>query len=240
MLGGRAMTDEAIAISDRGRSRRQLPEEVAAFVRELIISGQIRPGEFLRLDRIADAVGVSNTPVREGLLTLRSEGFVELVPRRGFVAAAFSEQDVRDLFWVQAQLAGELAARAAGRVTPERLDRLEALVAEQDRATDEHDAERIAAVGHAFHREINLAADSRRLAFLLGAAVRQLPNRFYASIAGRVESARRDHPRLLEALHRGDAAAVGELMTSHILAGSDELIDELAAGGLWAEQESAS
>ncbi|HEY2196020.1 MAG TPA: GntR family transcriptional regulator [Actinomycetospora sp.] len=188
------MTDETVAISDRGRSRRQLPEEVAAYVRELIISGRIRPGEFLRLDRIAEAVGVSNTPVREGLLTLRSEGFVELVPRRGFVAAAFSEQD----------------------------------------------AGRIAAVGHAFHREINLAADSRRLAFLLGAAVRQLPNRFYASIAGRVESARRDHPRMLEALHRGDAAAVGELMTGHILAGSDELIEDLAAGGLWARHENAS
>jgi DNA-binding GntR family transcriptional regulator len=47
------------------------------------------------MERIAEAVGVSNTPVREGLLSLRSEGFVELVPRRGFVVAEFTRQDVR-------------------------------------------------------------------------------------------------------------------------------------------------
>ena len=61
-----------------GPRRQQLPEEVAAYVRELIISGDAVPGEFLRMDRVADAVGVSNTPVREGLLVLRSEGFVKL------------------------------------------------------------------------------------------------------------------------------------------------------------------
>src|SRR3954468_16706555 len=101
-----------------------LPEEVAAYVRELIISGAVRPGDFLRLEPIAEAVGVSNTPVREGLLALRSEGFVRLVPRRGFVVAPFSAQDVRDLFWAQSVLAGELAARAALNITPEKIAEL--------------------------------------------------------------------------------------------------------------------
>ena len=87
------------------------------------------------------ADGVSNTPVREALLALcswscvqlvlcswscaagpaqpvlRSEGLVELVPRRGFIVASFSRQDVRDQFWAQAQLARELAARAAKRAS---------------------------------------------------------------------------------------------------------------------------
>ncbi|MGV9423341.1 GntR family transcriptional regulator [Streptomyces sp. NPDC003656] len=80
-------------------------------------SGEARPGDFLRTERVAEAVGVSSTPVREGLLALRSEGFVQLVPRRGFVVAPFTRQDVRDLFWAQAQLSGELAARAARRIT---------------------------------------------------------------------------------------------------------------------------
>src|SRR6476646_1292784 len=90
--------------------RTQLPEEVAAYVRDLITSGQVRPGEFLRIERIAEAVGVSQTPVREGLLSLKSEGLVNLLPRRGFIVAPFTPQDIYDLYWVQAQLAGELAA----------------------------------------------------------------------------------------------------------------------------------
>ena len=102
---------------DRVSRRHQLPEQVAAYVRELIISGLARPGEFLRVERIAEEVGVSNTPVREGLLALRSEGFVQFVPRRGFVVAPFTRDDVTDLFWAQAQLARELAARDARKST---------------------------------------------------------------------------------------------------------------------------
>src|SRR3984885_15969294 len=121
------MPKDAFARPARSSHRQQLPEEVASYVREMIVSGEVRPGEFLRMERIAEAVGVSNTPVREGLLILRSEGLVELVPRRGFVVSPFSRQDVRDLFWAQAQLARELAARAARNISPDQLAELEVI-----------------------------------------------------------------------------------------------------------------
>jgi DNA-binding GntR family transcriptional regulator len=44
------------------------------------------------MERIAEAVGVNNTPVREGLMALRSEGFVRLEPWRGFVVTPFTRQ----------------------------------------------------------------------------------------------------------------------------------------------------
>src|SRR3954467_2662346 len=133
MKGGpRVIQSNIVPIRERGSRRQQLPEEVAGYVRELIVSGQVRSGEFLRLEPIAEAVGVSNTPVREGLLTLRSEGFVQLVPRRGFVVSPFTRQDVRDLFWAQAQLAGELAARAATHISPAQISALEAIVDQFD------------------------------------------------------------------------------------------------------------
>src|ERR1700691_6772504 len=105
------MAHEVVGMRDRLSRRQQLPEEVAGYVRELIIAGAVKPGEFLRMERIAEQVGVSNTPVREGLLVLKSEGFVQLVPRRGFIVAPFTQQDVRDLFWAQAPLAKEIAAQ---------------------------------------------------------------------------------------------------------------------------------
>src|SRR2546425_280209 len=61
------MSVDAIRISGHlgaASQRQQLTEEVAAYVRELIMSGAVRPGEFLRMERIAEAVGVSNTPDR--------------------------------------------------------------------------------------------------------------------------------------------------------------------------------
>lgn len=219
----------------RASSHRQLPEEVATYVRELILSGAVRPGEFLRMDRIAEAVEVSNTPVREGLLSLQSEGFVRQVPRRGFVVAPFTPQDVRDLFWAQALLAGELASRAAKLMTTEQLDHLDALVADYDVAIERRDAVAIDELGHQFHRQINLAADSHRLALVLGSVVRQLPNRFYATIEGQVEATHADHPVIVEALRRRQGARARKLMQQHLELGADRLIDSLRLRGMWSE-----
>jgi DNA-binding GntR family transcriptional regulator len=230
------MADNVVAMRDRIKDRQQLPEEVASYVRELIISGAVRPGEFLRLERIAEAVGVSNTPVREGLLSLRSEGFVELVPRRGFVVAEFTRQDVRDLFWAQAQLARELAARAAKKMTPEQIAALESLADQYNQAVARGDQEGIAEFGHAFHRQINRAADSHRLALLLSSIVRYLPNRFYATIEEKVTATGDDHRLMLEALRARDARKMKSIMERHILARGDALIEILEQRGLWDEQ----
>lgn len=239
--GGLAMgAGDAMSVREGGRRRRQLPEEVAAYVRELIVSGAARPGEFLRVEPIAEAVGVSNTPVREGLLALRSEGFVRLVPRRGFVVAPFTRRDVRDLFWAQAQLAGELAARAARRPTREQIAQMETLLLAMDRAIEDGRKDLIADLGHAFHREINLAATSPRLALLLGAVAKHLPRSFYATVEGQVEGSREAHPRLLEALRRHRSGEARRLMEAHILEASDHLIAVLEERGLWDEAESAA
>jgi DNA-binding GntR family transcriptional regulator len=93
---------------------------------------------------------VSNTPVREGLLALRSEGFVRLVPRRGFIVAPLTRRDIRDLFWPQAQLGGELAARATQNMTPERLRILETNMVRYDRAVASDDRQAIGEFGHQF------------------------------------------------------------------------------------------
>ena len=226
----------------RGHRRTQLPEEVATYVRELIISGAVRPGEFLRMEPIAEAVGVSNTPVREGLLALKGEGFVRLEPRRGFVVAPFTQQDIRDLFWAQAQLGAELAARAAVNITPEELDALDENLEQYAAAIASEDHEAIAEIGHQFHRHVNLAANSHRLALLQGAVVRHLPNRFYETIEGQVAGASHEHPLLLKALRKGDAKKARSLMQVHILEGADRLIASLVKQGLWdvVEEQPAS
>src|ERR1700689_358208 len=230
------MADEAIGIRDRVSRRQQLPEEVASYVRELIISGTVKPGEFLRMERIAEQVGVSNTPVREGLLVLKSEGFVQLVPRRGFIVAPFTQQDVRDLFWAQAQLAKEIAARAAKKITPEQVASLEANLEEFSDAVAAGDRERIADLGYSFHRQINLAADSHRLAFLLGSVVDHLPNRFYASIEEQVSATGDEHPLLVAAMRRHDVRKARSLMEHHIIASADHLVDILEERGLWDDE----
>ncbi|WP_185994585.1 GntR family transcriptional regulator [Nocardioides campestrisoli] len=205
--------------------RPQLSDEAAAYVRELVLTGQLRAGEFVRVDRVAEQLEMSVTPVREGLLALRGEGFLELAPRRGFVVAELTEDDVRDLFWVQARLAGELAARATTRLTPAEVAELEELQATITRALEAGELDEVERSNHAFHRTINLAARSPKLAWFLRAATRYVPNRFYHRIGGWPDASRHDHAGLLDAIRARDAEGARRAMEEHIIHAGQLLVD---------------
>ncbi len=218
----------------------QLSASVASHLREQIVSGRLKTGEFLRIDAIASELGVSTTPVREGLLLLQSESFVRLLPRRGFVVNSFSKGDLRDIFWAQAVIAAELAARAAQKMGKDGHAHLQHLIVEHKAAYKARNDEQVARLGHEFHRAINLAAESPRLALLLGSLTKQLPNRFYASIEGQLEETFEYHPIILDAIRMKDSEAVRSLMYRHIMGGGDHLVDSLERSGAWGEPPAAA
>ena len=111
----------------RAVRREQMSDEVAGHLRAAIMSGTLLPGTFVRLDETAAALGVSITPVREALRTLRGEGMVLLEPHRGHVVAPLSRHDIADIFWLQATIAKELAAAATERITDDEIAELERL-----------------------------------------------------------------------------------------------------------------
>lgn len=214
---------------------RQLSHSVASYVREQIVSGKKRKGEFFRIEAIANAMQVSSTPVREGLFLLQLEGFVRLVPRRGFQVMGFSRQDVRDIFWSQALLAAELTARATRTLTDEQVDQLQDLVDRYEAARKAGNEPETTRLGHEFHRTINKAARSPRLAHLLGTMTKQLPNRFYGAVEGQVQGACDYHSRILEAMKRRDVEEARRLMTEHIEDGGNMLVEHLETQGIWDE-----
>ncbi|SPB18218.1 GntR family transcriptional regulator [Caballeronia novacaledonica] len=217
----------------------QLSESVAAHLREQIISGKLKQGDFLRIDAISKSLGTSTTPVREGLLLLQSESFVRLLPRRGFVVNSFGKDDLFDMFWAQATIGAELAARAAARMSDADIAHLEKLEAEHQKAFASGDEALVTRLGHEFHRSINLAAKSPRLALLLGSLAKQLPNRFYTNIEGQLKGAVDYHPIIINAIRVRDQNAVRSLMHRHILSGGEHLIAMLERRGMWSESTNA-
>ncbi|XRQ06230.1 GntR family transcriptional regulator [Actinomadura welshii] len=213
--------------------RVQLSDEAAARIRELIMDGRVRPGEHLRLERLAVEFGISVTPVREALKSLRSEGFVVLEPRRGFVVAPLSKRDVQDLFWVQAGIAAELAARATPRIGPGGLRNLEDLHRELERAGAAGRPDLMEEHNHHFHRGINLAADSAKLAWSLGTAARYVPRGLYGRLPDWPRLAVRDHERILAALRDGDARTASERMREHVVRAGELLVAHLEHRGMW-------
>ncbi|WP_231931469.1 GntR family transcriptional regulator [Micromonospora echinospora] len=206
---------------------------MASLLRDRIMSGQLRPGERIRLEEVAQETGLSITPVREALLMLRAEDMVELQPRRGHVVAPLSRQDIMDMFGLQGDVAGELAARVAVTITPDQLDDLRQQHERLRRAAQARQISRVEQLEFEFHRSINRLADARKLSWLLRTATRYTPSRFYAANpewrAGMVA----DHEALLSALEARDPVAVRPVMARHFTDGAERLIKHLDGLGVW-------
>jgi GntR family transcriptional regulator, vanillate catabolism transcriptional regulator len=81
-------------------------------LRDLILSGRLRPGERMSELQAVETTGVSRTPVRMALVRLEEEGLLEAIPSGGFMVKAFSERDILDSIELRGTLEG-LAARLA-------------------------------------------------------------------------------------------------------------------------------
>lgn len=217
----------------RGLRREQLSDEVAGHLRAAIMSGTLRPGTFIRLDETAAQLGVSITPVREALRTLRGEGMVQLEPHRGHVVAPLSRQDIEDLFWLQAMIAKELATTAANRITDEEIDELERLNDALAEAVTAGEADEIAAAEFAFHRCFNHTTGRIKLTWFLLHVARYMPPRIYAADPAWGPAAVNNHRDLIAALRRRDVHTVLMLTNWQFTDGLRRLTKRLDESGIW-------
>ncbi len=219
--------------------RPQLSEEVADHVRTRIMSGQVRPGDFVRLDETAASLGVSVTPVREALLTLRGEGLVDLVPRRGYVVSPMSRQDVEDIFWLQTVLSKRIVDRALPLYDDDAVEIHAQLIDDFELADRVGDVEGIVRAQFGIHRAINRASRSDKLSRFLSNAARYLPYGLYASDPDWRRAALRDNRRMLEALRSGDLATAHAVIEDEYSTGAQLLLGHLERAGVWDEEEAA-
>lgn len=205
--------------------RRQLSDEVASHLRQSIMAGEYSPGESIRAESLGATLDVSATPVREALHALRVEGFLELVPRRGFMVAPLVAADIRDIFEAHALIAGELAARAARNAEPEQLSGLEKIHQKLMQAAEAGDTELLERLNHQFHRDVYRMARSDRLLWGLSNFVKYVPRAFYAQIDGWPETTAADHSAILEALLVKDPEDSRQAMAQHIRNSGEKLAE---------------
>lgn len=217
------MENESVWPSVKREERGQLSDQAGDYVRELIVSGQLRPGTRVRPELVAEALDISSTPAREALQALRVEGFLRLEPRRGFTVAPLTGKDILDVFTAQSLLAGELAARACSHAASEDLERLESIQSRLRDAAAVGDIAGVERMNHHFHRGVNLLADSPRIAAATRLLSNYAPRRFYASIAGWQTATLEDHDALLRAFAAQNPEAARRAMATHILHAGDLL-----------------
>jgi DNA-binding GntR family transcriptional regulator len=213
-------------------ARPQLSDDVARYVRQRIFEGTYGAGEYVRLEQVAGELGISVTPVREALLQLRAEGLLIQQPRRGFMVVPVTGRDIADVSGVQAHIGGELAARAANKMTDEHLSELKTIQAHLEDAYTRDDHEGAVRLNHEFHRAINVAADSPKLSQMMSQITRYAPESVFPTVAGWPAQSIKDHRRVLAALEQRDAERARAAMSKHFMAGVAPLIDHLTQHGV--------
>jgi DNA-binding GntR family transcriptional regulator len=80
---------------------KSIRDQIYEAIQESIVNNSYKPGEELQIDRLAEAFGVSTTPIREALIRLESSGLVHLIPNKGARVTEFREEDIRDTWEVR-------------------------------------------------------------------------------------------------------------------------------------------
>lgn len=195
---------------------------VCALLRELIIAGKLRPSEPLRQRDLAQRFGVSQTPVREALRRLESEGLVISDPHRGATVASSRSGVLADNMRIRAALE-PLGARLAVRsITPEQIGALRAL--HDEMASLEQGDQRYSALNREFHFAIYEAAASPVLMSMMRLLWQAMPAG--PQVTRSQDESAAQHAALLDALERGDEDAAAEVTHEHIT-GSEHLLTEM-------------
>ena len=186
---------------------------VAALIREQIITGELAAGEQLRQRDLAQRFQVSQTPVREAMRRLESEGLVIGDTHRGFTVVEPDDGPVEENFQIRAALESLGASLAARKIDAAGLARLKKLN-DQMRVMGEDDP-RYAGLNREFHFTVYEYARSPLLLSLM--------RLLWASLHGGPKVARthaesaRQHDEILAALRAGDPAAAAAGTYQHIM-----------------------
>lgn len=195
-----------------------LTDKVYAELKRDIHRGKITAGARLKERSIAESKNVSRTPVREALRRLRSEGLTEYYPRRGFVVAALSSQDIDEIYVLRETLEGLAIRETAIRIGSADLDELYTLLPPMERAAAAGHIEEMRRLNQAFHERIIELSGMRHLLQLvrgLGDRIEHF-RRQSLSLPGRPSYTIQEHHLILDNLRENDPDLAEAAMRLHI------------------------
>lgn len=192
-------------------------DEAYRRIRQMLMDGALPPNTVIPEMSLAKDLGISRTPVREGLRRLQAEGLMKKIPNRGFLVVELSRDELRDVYSVRAVLEGlasEQAAERAGRVD---VARLEDLMEAMSGTLEEENYSKLSELNREFHAAVASASGNAFLRSMLE-SVDAISQRFRPAAVGsekRRREAHVEHGELLERIRNGRSQEAKELAGQH-------------------------
>lgn len=198
--------------------RLSLGEQALALLRQAMIAGEMRPGEIYSAAALATRLGVSNSPVREAMLTLVNQGLMEPVRNRGFRVVPITECDMRNIHQIRGMLEVPAMRQLAEMDVEVDVPRFEKLADTIVATAKSKDITKYLLADRDFHLGLTAYLGNERLTALVGNLRDQ--TRLYGlhDLAGTstlVDSAL-EHQQLLDAIVAGDPDRTEDVMVRHL------------------------
>lgn len=210
--------------------RRSSGSQAAEYIRKLIFDGDLRPGERVPQDNIAEVLSLSRIPVREGLIALEREGWVTIELNRGAFVNALDADAVRDSYELYGLIYGFAIRRAVARSDDTLVGTLREIEAEM-RSTDEPG--RFWTLTVAFHSTIVDASRSPRIKVMLRASSGLISGNFFEKIPGSIEVERRGTTAIVRALRRQDVDKAAYVYADMMRRQGAQVVKAFKARGLF-------
>ena len=199
-------------------------------LRTLIFDGDLAAGSDHLEGDLAQRLGLSRTPVREALLTLETQGLVEIRPRKGVRIRPISPQDMAEIYDVLTELESLAAydAARAGLDTNALLPLVQA-IAQMETALRNGSPLEWAKADDEFHRELVRLGGNSRVIDIVAVMSDQVRRARLATLYVRPAPTQSnvDHRGVYDAIARGDGDGARMLHRAHRLAAKDMLIELL-------------
>jgi len=198
---------------------RALYEEVAELLRQRIFNRELEPGSWIDELKIAEAYGISRTPMREALKVLAAEGLVTMKVRRGAYVTEVSEHDLADVYHLLSLLESDAAGVVAQTATEAQILELQSLHHELELAAlpEKQDRERFFEINERFHmRLLEIASNRWRDQMVLDLRKVMKLNRHNSLLkSGRIQESLSEHRAIVEALVARDHILCQKRMHEH-------------------------
>jgi DNA-binding GntR family transcriptional regulator len=204
-------------------SPRALYEDVAELLRQRIFKRELEPGSWIDELKIAEAYGISRTPLREALKVLAAEGLVTMKVRRGAYVTEVSEQDLSDVYHLLSLLESDAAGVVAHQATDAQLTELQTLHNELKAAAlpGKTDTDRFFAINERFHMRLLEIANNRWRDQMVADLRKVMKLNRHNSLlkTGRIAESLAEHQAIMEALAARDATTTAQRMREHFANG---------------------
>jgi DNA-binding GntR family transcriptional regulator len=214
------------------RRRGTLPDDVAAYIRQLVLTGVLKPGQKIDQESVGEVLCVSLSQIREAIVILGQEGLLDVTPRRGASVALLTADDIIDHYELFGTVSGRAAAMAASVLTEAQLGELRSIQHAFRMAPANTPPAELSKMNDGFHRIVNACAP-RRTRWLLRLLERSVPADYYEFANGWNARAVDHHQSILDAIVARDADGARRAMEHHLHESGVAAADALRAQGFW-------